>query len=189
MLMTPWWLCSPGSRWSRPTWPGCRGSRWASPRPPPPPPTAPPPLISNRWGLQPAWTVLWPLYRMRDHILSLHTRFPFRMYNYNVPLNSDVWDTQTFVSTNHPWSLIPPYLETILLCFSFKRVFGTSLTEETGAIDQDPQNTAGKYFIDKNYSKFVLFYASKLFKPAFFYFHAAISPRNLRKSFSRFNFL
>jgi len=41
----------------------------------------------------------------------------------------------------------------------FKRVFGTSLTEETGAIDQDPQNTA------------------------------AISPRNLRKSFSRFNFL
>merc|ERR1740128_1125262 len=25
----------------------------------------------------------------------------------------------------------------------FKRVFGTSLTEETGAIDQDPQNTAG----------------------------------------------
>ena len=30
------------------------------------------------------------------------------------------------------------------------------MTEETGAIDQDPQNTAGKYFIEKNYSTFVL---------------------------------
>ena len=40
----------------------------------------------------------------------------------------------------------------MLLYFSFKRVFGTSLTEETRAIDQDPENTAGKYFIDKKYS-------------------------------------
>ena len=74
---------------------------------------------------------------------------PHVLYSYIVPSKSDVWDTQTFVSTNpfYPCSIIPHPLEIILLYFSFKRVFGTSLTEQTGAIDQDPQNSAGKYFM------------------------------------------
>ena len=102
----------------------------------------------------------------------------------------------TFVSTTPCSLLFSSYacLHIMLLCFSFKRVFGTSLTEETRAIDQDPENTAGKYFIDKKYSYSFCYFVLQsifkvVFKPAFYYFHAAISPRNLRKSFSRFNFL
>ena len=85
---------------------------------------------------------------------------PHVLYSYNVPSKSDVWDTQTLVSTNpfYPCSIIPHCLEIILLYFSFKRVFGTSLTEQTGAIDQDPQNSAGKYFMDKNYSKSLCYF-------------------------------
>ena len=90
-------------------------------------------------------------------------RFLLRMYCYNVPSKSDVWDTQTFVSTNpfYPCTIMPHCLEIILLYFSFKRVFGSSLTEQTGAIDQDPQNSAGKYFMDKNYSESLCYFVLK----------------------------